>query len=169
MSPITSYFTHMLLFLIKRLPVLWKYHFSVPPWFQILLITCTQFSVDSTTLHTNLGRDWCRNMHQIDSFLRRNCLFTHLFKRVKIADRLQLWICLSFSFIKLTVSIILAQYRKKVRFSSLQAFKAHTGCHHMTSEIIVECTRHSSSSEWFGTCMSGMSRPSITLALICFV
>ena len=53
-------------------------------WFSVyttLICTNRQSSVDSATLHTNFGRDWCRNMHQIDSYLRRNCLFTHLFKR----------------------------------------------------------------------------------------
>ena len=35
-------------------------------------------SVDSATLHTNLGLDWLiKNMHQIDTFLRRNYLLAH--------------------------------------------------------------------------------------------
>ena len=41
---------------------------------------------ETRTDHLNLGRDWCWNVHQIDIFLRRNCLFTHLFQCVKMVD-----------------------------------------------------------------------------------
>lgn len=44
-----------------------------------------QSSADSATLHTNLGCDWCRNMHRIDAFLRRKLPFYSVVLRVKMA------------------------------------------------------------------------------------